>query len=255
MSNLHRPETTEETLSLLSDYGDARIREMNLRNGASDNQFGLKMGDIRTVAKLIKTNHQLGIQLWATGNVDAMFLATMIMKPNEISEDELERMAATATFGRPKPKSDTDTEDSKPAVKLNSRTVSFAPVADWLMTNIIRQHASKEILRQRWMESSDPLLLRAGWSLTTVRINKAPEGLDPGALLDRIDHEIGTAPLHAQWTMNYCLAEIGINYEEHRERAIAIGEKYGLYRDYPVSKGCTSPFAPIWIGAIVARKV
>jgi hypothetical protein len=40
--------------------------------------------------------------------------------------------------------------------------------------------------------------------------------------------------------MNFCLAGIGIRFPKHRLRAVAIGEKLGLYRDYPVSKGCTS---------------
>ena len=39
-----------------------------------------------------------------------------------------------------------------------------------------------------------------------------------------------------------------------RERALAIGEALGIYRDYPVSKGCTSPFAPIWINEMVSRR-
>ncbi len=83
---------------------------------------------------------------------------------------------------------------------------------------------------------------------------KNPEGLDLGALLDRIEREMGNAPSPTQWTMNYCLAEIGIKFAEHRKRAIDIGEKLGIYRDYRVSKGCTSPFAPTWIGAMVARQ-
>jgi hypothetical protein len=53
--------------------------------------------------------------------------------------------------------------------------------------------------------------------------------------------------------MNECLAAIGIHFPKHRERAIAIGEESGIYRDYPVSKGSTSPFAPIWINAMVSR--
>ena len=57
-----------------------------------------------------------------------------------------------------------------------------------------------------------------------------------------------------QWTMNICLGEIGINHAKHRKRAIKIGEQIGLYRDYPVSKGCTSPFAPIWINEMVKRQ-
>jgi 3-methyladenine DNA glycosylase AlkD len=122
------------------------------------------------------------------------------------------------------------------------------------MTNVIRQHPSKESLRRRWMESTHPMLARAGWSLTTERVIKNPEGLDLAALLDRIDREMAGAPAAAQWTMNYCLAEIGIRFAEHRGRAIEIGERLGLYRDYPVSRGCTSPFAPIWIGEMVSRQ-
>jgi len=63
----------------------------------------------------------------------------------------------------------------------------------------------------------------------------------------------GAAP-EAQWTMNSCLAEIGIHFAQHRERALAVGEQLGVFRDYPTSKGCTSPFAPIWITALVARQ-
>jgi 3-methyladenine DNA glycosylase AlkD len=62
------------------------------------------------------------------------------------------------------------------------------------------------------------------------------------------------APPEVQWTMNSCLAKIGINHPKLRKRAIAIGEKLGVFRDYPVSKGCTSPFAPIWITEMVRRQ-
>ena len=54
--------------------------------------------------------------------------------------------------------------------------------------------------------------------------------------------------------MNYCLAEIGINFPVHHDRAIAIGEKLGAFRDSPTSKGCTSPFAPIWIRELVGTQ-
>ena len=227
MSGSLPPKTLKEALKALEDCGNAKVREMNARNGAPDNQYGVRMGDIRAIAKSIKTNQELGIELWETGNVDAMFLATLIMKPTLLSEDELERMVASNTFSH---------------------------LADWLTTNIVKQHPSKESMRLRWMESPHPMLARAGWSLTTERVIKNPEGIDPAALLDRIEREMGKAHAHAQWTMNFCLAEMGIHFAEHRKRAIEIGERLGLYRDYPVSKGCTSPFAPIWIGAMVARQ-
>ena len=66
--------------------------------------------------------------------------------------------------------------------------------------------------------------------------------------------EMESAAPEVQWTMNFCLAGIGIHFPLYRSRAIAIGEALGHSRDYPVSKGCTSPFAPIWIDAMVGRK-
>jgi len=228
MSSLLPPKTLDEALKVLENFGHAKVRERNAKNGAPDNQFGVQMGDIRAIAKSIKSNHELGIELWESGNVDAMLLATLIMKPRLISEEELERMVAAVTY---------------------------TWLSDWLMTNIVKQHSCKESMRQRWMVSSHPMLARAGWSLTTERVIKNPEGLDLGALLDRIEREMGNAPSPTQWTMNFCLAEIGIHFAEHRKRAIDIGERLGLYRDYPVSKGCTSPFAPIWIREMVARLV
>ena len=134
------------------------------------------------------------------------------------------------------------------------RSAGFSQVADWLMSNVVKKRPDKESLRQRWMADDDPWAARAGWSLTSERIGKDPEGLDLPALLNRIESEMGSAAPEAQWTMNFCLAGIGIHVPKYRKRAIAIGEALGVYRDYPVSKGCTSPFAPTWINEMVRRQ-
>ena len=104
------------------------------------------------------------------------------------------------------------------------------------------------------MTTDDPMAARAGWSLTAGRVARSPDGLDLPALLDRIESEMGSAAPEVQWTMNTCLAETGIHHPDHRKRALAIGESLGVYRDYPVSKGCTSPFAPSWINEMVSRQ-
>jgi hypothetical protein len=54
--------------------------------------------------------------------------------------------------------------------------------------------------------------------------------------------------------MNTALANIGINHPALRERALEIGERLGIYRNYPTPKGCTSPFAPLWINEMVRRQ-
>src|SRR5262245_10679022 len=212
--------TVEEILRQLKSLGDASVRAQNAKWGAGDNQFGVQRGDLRKLANKIKTNHELALSLWKTGNIDAQFLATLLIKANQLSADELDRMVRSSTF---------------------------AWVAEWLHSYVVKEHADKETLRQKWMADDDRWAARAGWALTAGRVIKSTEGLDLEALLDRIEREMATAPPEAQWTMNSCLAEIGIHFPKLRKRAIAIGEKLGIYRDYPVSKGCTSPFAPIWI--------
>ena len=62
---------------------------------------------------------------------------------------------------------------------------------------------------------------------------RVAEGLDLAALLDRIESEVADAAPEVQWTMNFCLAGIGIHFPKHRKPAIAIGETLGIYRDYP----------------------
>jgi 3-methyladenine DNA glycosylase AlkD len=224
--------SVEEVLRELKSLGDEKVRAQNAKSGplgrsAGDNQFGVKRGDLRKLADKIKTNHELALALWKTGNIDAQQLATLLIKVDLLSADELERMV---------------------------KSVTFAWLADWFHSYVTKVHAAKETFRQKWMTADNPWAARAGWQLTAGRVAKSPEGLDLVALLDRIEKEMGSAAPEVQWTMNACLAEIGIHFPKHRKRALAIGEKLGIYRDYPCSKGCTSPFAPIWINEMVKRQ-
>jgi len=49
-------------------------------------------------------------------------------------------------------------------------------------------------------------------------------------------------------------AMIGIHHPAYRARAIDIGERLEVLKDYPTPPNCTSPFAPIWIDAMVRRQ-
>jgi 3-methyladenine DNA glycosylase AlkD len=219
--------TLEETLERLEALGNERMRAQNRRHGAGDSQFGVRLGDIRKLAAEIKTHHELALALWETGNLDARLLAILLIEPNQLSGAEMDRMV---------------------------RSARFAQLADWINSYVVKKHPDKETLRQAWMAADDPWEARAGWSLTSERIARSPQGLDLPAVLERIESEMGAAPPEAQWTMNFCLAGIGLHFPELRKRALTIGETLGIYRDFPVSKGCTSPFAPIWIHEMVRRK-
>ena len=55
--------TLKETLAQLEALGNEKVRAQNSKNGAGDNQFGVRLGDIRKLATKIKTNHALAIAL------------------------------------------------------------------------------------------------------------------------------------------------------------------------------------------------
>jgi 3-methyladenine DNA glycosylase AlkD len=219
--------TVKEILAQLESLGDKARRAHNTRAGAPDNQFGVKLGDIRALAKKIKTDHELALKLWDTGNVEAQLLAALLIQPKSLSADEVDKL---------------------------TRSTTCSQVADWLNAYVVAQHPEKETLRQRWMRANDRWAARAGWNLTASRVSKDADGLDLPGLLDVIEKELPKAMPEVQWTMNNTLGAIGIHHPKHRQRAIAIGEKIGLYRDWPVSKGCTPPYVPVWVEAMVKRQ-
>jgi 3-methyladenine DNA glycosylase AlkD len=137
--------TLKEALARLEALGNEKMRAQNIKHGAGNSQFGVRLGDIRNLAKEIKTNHELAIALWETGNIDARLLAILIIKPKNLSADEMERMV---------------------------RSANFAQLADWFNSYVAKNHPEKETLREGWMVADDPWAARAGWSLTSERIGR-----------------------------------------------------------------------------------
>lgn len=224
----HVPMNLTTALSKLEALGNEKVRARNLKRGAGDMpQFGVQLGHVRKLAKEIGADHELALELWGTGNIDARQLAILLMNPKELTRNQLDELV---------------------------RDPGFVNVFDWLDSYIVRKHPDKEAMRQEWLNDSNPWAARAGWSLTAERIGKQPEGLDLPGLLDRIEREMAAAPAETQWTMNNSLAGIGIHHAELRQRAVDLGEHLGVFRDYPTPKGCTSPFAPIWIAEMVRRQ-
>lgn len=219
--------TKADVMARLEAMADPQTHKRNVKMKVEQGQIGIKQGDIRNLAKEIKTNQDLGVELWNSGQHEAMLLACQIMSPKKLSVEQMDDMA---------------------------HKIKSWPVADGFNTNLSKPHPEKDALREKWMQSNEDFVLRCGWSLTTDKVLKNPDGMDMSAMLDKIEREMGSVSKHVQWMMNYCLASIGIEYPELRARAIGIGEKIGAFKNYPVSKGCVSPYAPIWITEMVSRK-
>ncbi|MFD9947057.1 DNA alkylation repair protein [Nonomuraea sp. NPDC059023] len=208
----------------LAALEDPKIREVNERHG---DDHGVNLTKLRAVAKRLKTQQELARELWKTGDTAARLLALLICRPKAFERDELDAMIRDA--GTPK-------------------------VHDWLVNYVVKKNPHAEELRVAWFADPDPVVASAGWALTSERVAKQPGVLDLAGLLDVIETEMKGAPDRLQWAMNHCLAQIGIEHAEHRARAVGIGERLEVLKDYPTSPGCTSPFAPIWIAEMVSRQ-
>ncbi|PWU54966.1 DNA alkylation repair protein [Micromonospora sp. S4605] len=216
--------TVTEVMAELAALEDPKAREVNEKHG---DDHGVNLGRLRALAKRLKTQQELARQLWATGDTAARLLAILICRPKAFARDELDVMVREARTPK---------------------------VHDWLVNYVVKKNPHAEELRLAWFTDPDPVVASAGWALTTERVAKKPEGLDLPGLLDVIETEMRDAPDRLQWAMNHCLAQIGIEHAEHRARAIDIGERLEVLKDYPTSPGCTSPFAPVWIAEMVRRQ-
>lgn len=219
--------TSNEVLTKLQSLSNEKVFAHNKKYGASDNQFGVKLGDIRSIAKSIKTDHSLALELWETGNVDARLLSILILDPKKLAMTDLDRMV---------------------------KSLDFSHVSDWLNNYIIKEHPAKDQLQKEWLNSDNKWAVRSGWSLLAGKIAKGADDINLEQLLNTIEKEMPKVAEEIQWTMNTALAYIGIHHPVHRQRALDIGNKLGIYKDFPVSKGCTSPFAPIWINEMMKRQ-
>ncbi|MFG3304896.1 DNA alkylation repair protein [Streptomyces wuyuanensis] len=216
--------TVTEVMAELAALADPKTREVNERHG---DDHGVNLGTLRALAKRLKTQQDLACRLWATEDSAARLLALLICRPKAFGRDELDAMLRQARTPK---------------------------VQDWLVNYVVKKNPHAEELRTVWSADPDPVVASAGWALTTERVAKKPEGLDLAGLLDVIESEMKDAPDRLQWAMNHTLAQIGIEHPEYRGRAVDIGERLEVLKDYPTSPGCTSPFAPVWISEMVRRR-
>jgi len=217
-------ESVAEVMAELAALEDPKARAVNEKHG---DDHGVNLGQLRAVAKRLKTQPELARQLWQTDDTAARLLALLICRPKAFERDELDAMVREARTPK---------------------------VHDWLVNYVVKKNPHAEELRQAWFADPDPVVASAGWALTTERVAKQPGDLDLPGLLDTIEAEMKDAPDRLQWAMNHCLAQIGIEHAEHRARAIAIGERLEVLKDYPTPPNCTSPYAPVWITEMVRRK-
>lgn len=222
--------TQTEVMAQLEALGDERTKNTLMKHGAQEPFFGVKVADLKTILKKTKKNHELSLELYATGNSDAMYLAGLMADEKQISREQLQEWAEQAYW-----------------YYLSEYTVPWvASETDFGFE-----------LGVEWIESDQERIAAAGWAtLASYAAVNPDEKLDIdqyGKLLDRVEKHIHQAPNRVRYVMNGFVIAAGSYIEALTERASAVAETIGKVDVTQGSTACKVPLATTYIAKIVDK--
>ena len=197
------------------------------------NQETTKLGDLRKIAKEIKKDHDLAMELWSSSQFLPRLLALLIMDTKLLSQEFIDKL--------------------EPDIQ-NHEFEERMQLIDWLMANQLSKDKKTIALMESWKNSPSVLQRRVFWYYQArLRWMGNTKQTNTEALLTTIEANMVDEQPEVQWAMNYTAGQIGKWQEEYRARCISIGEKTGLYKDEIVPRGCTPSYLPQFIPIEVAK--
>ncbi|MEM9304107.1 MAG: DNA alkylation repair protein [Pseudomonadota bacterium] len=195
-----------------------------------------RMGELKKIAKEIKRDHDLALELWGTGAYGPRMLATLIFDKKQLTQTVIDDLVA-------------DLSDHDDAERDR--------LSEWLLANQLTKDRKTRELLASWADAPSPTVRRLYW-YHEARLRwtgKAPPEDNSAALLNALEANMAGEAPEVQWAMNFCAGWIGVHEPGYRERCIALGERLGLYRDDPVPRNCTPGYLPEFIRVEVAKRV
>lgn len=216
--------TFDEIMEALEGYGNEQTKKVLTKHGAKEPFFGVKVGDLKKIVKKVKKNHDLALELYKTGNSDAMYLAGLIADEKQMTKALLQEWIEQAYW-----------------YMLSEYTVPW----------ITAESDYGYELALEWIESSVETIAAAGWAtLTCLTSIKQDEDLDLEkleALLERAANEVHEAQNRVRYAMNNYIIGIGINVVSLTEKAQSLGEKVGKVTVNMGGTACKVPLAAPYI--------
>ena len=222
--------TKEQVMKELETKGSASIKKIFLNHGAKEPVFGVKVSDLKVIQKKVKRDHELAMDLFATGNYDARYLAGLIADESKMSKKDIQQWAE----------------------RSNCSGISQYTVA-WVAAE---SNYGWE-LGMKWIDSPKETIASSGWNTLSGVIAMKPDNeLDIALikkLLQRIVKEIHSAPNYVRYTMNGFVIGVGGYIKELTKDAIEAAKIIGdVYVDMG-GTACKVPSAPDHIKKMEAK--
>lgn len=218
----------DSVMAALEAAGTEQTRKIYRRHGAHDPLFGVSYAVLGKLERSIRTDHDLGVELWATGNHDARMLAAKIVDPARFTVRLADRWIREA-----------DCYQSAGAV---ADVVARSPVA--------RSRADA------WRDRRGEWVASAGWGIV-ARTCEDPDlwsAAELRALLRQIEEEIHGRPNRVRHEMNAAVICIALRDGNLRRQATAGARRIGSVDVDHGQTSCTTPDAIAYIDKAVAHR-
>jgi 3-methyladenine DNA glycosylase AlkD len=222
--------TVREILEELQPLGSDGYKKVMSTYGVKEPFFGVKIGDMQPIRKRIRKDYQLALDLYATGNYDAMYLAGLIADDARMTRDDLQDWVDNAYCG---------------------------PLCGSTVPSVAAGNPHGWGLALEWIDSDSDLIAAAGWATLACIVSVQPDsGLDLPALkrlLQRVRKTIHQAPDLARYQMNAFIIAVGSYVPALTDDAIQVAEKIGPITADLGNNSCQVPFAPAYIEKVRKR--
>lgn len=217
----------KETMTALEDMGTEQNRKIYKRHGAGEPFYGVSFANLKQLKKQIKKDHDLALQLWNTGNIDAQTLACMVADPKQVT-----------------------VKDADAWIKDVDYYVLAGYVGDLAAQS---PHARK--LMDKWMTSKKEFVKQAGYTILSSLLRKDAtqfSAQECKGFLKTIEDEIHDSPNRARYTMNATVIAIGSWHPDCAKAAIETAKRIGEVDVDHGDTSCKTPDAASYIEKTLA---
>ena len=217
-----------EVMLELKNCGNENTKKTLIKHGAKEPFFGVKVEDLKKIKKKTKINHKLALELFATGNSDAMYLASMIADITIMTKSEIQKWAKEAYWHY---------------------------LSEHAVPSVAAIHKDGFSIALKWIDKKEERFASAGWATLSAILSKTPnDELDIKEikiLLKRAEKEIHTSENRTRYAMNNFVISVGSYIPELTKVAIQSADKIGKVSVNMGGTSCKVPLASDYFAKIV----
>ena len=222
--------TSKEILAQLQEYGDEQTKKTFMTHGAKEPLFGVKVQDLKKILKKIKKNHELSLELYASGNSDAMYLAGLMADEKQITKKQLEDWVSKAYWSY---------------------------LCEYVVPWVAAESEYGLELGLKWIKSDQETIASAGWgTLAYYAAVNEDENIDTKLyieLLEKVKKEIDGAQNRVKYTMNGFVIAIATYVVSLTEKSLQIAKDIGKVTVDVGGAACKVPLASDYINKAIDK--